>query len=96
MGPFCLDFAAAGSDEWSRKETAAMMKTDDATNAYSADHAEALCLLEEITELVEDLPAPDFDGFEPNWGHVADLEQTIAELRRIRDRMARRGEYAGA
>ena len=64
-----------------------MQVTEDAETAYVHDHAEALTLLDEITNLIQDLPAPGFEGFEPNWGHVAELNQAIAELTRVRDRL---------
>jgi hypothetical protein len=63
--------------------------TTSATDAYVQNHAEALCLLEEIEEMVMDLPAPDFDGFTPHWGHVGDLELLITRLRTARDEMRR-------
>ena len=66
-----------------------MQSTTTATSAYVRNHAEALDLLSEIEELIEDLPAPDFDGFTPNWGHVGDLELVIKRLREVRDQLAR-------
>jgi hypothetical protein len=61
------------------------LQTTTATDAYVRNHAEALALLAEITEVVEDLPAPDFEGFTPHWGHVGDLELLISRLRVARD-----------
>ena len=66
-----------------------MKMTTSATDAYVQNHAEALSLLEEIEELAQDLPAPDFEGFTPNWGHVGDLEVVIKRLREARDGMPR-------
>ena len=66
-----------------------MQMTTSATDAYVQNHAEALCLLEEIEALVHDLPAPDFEGFTPHWGHVGDLELLINRLRTARVEMRR-------
>jgi hypothetical protein len=63
--------------------------TTNATDAYVQNHAEALCLLEEIEEQLQGLPAPDFEGFTPNWGHVGDLELLINRLRTARDEIRR-------
>ena len=66
-----------------------MQSTTDATSAYVQNHSEALTLLEEIQELIEDLPPPDFAGFTPDWGHVGDLELVNKRLRELRDQLAR-------
>ncbi len=66
-----------------------MQTTTDATTAYVQNHAEALSLLAEIEEMIEGLPAPDFDGFTPHWGHVGDLELVIKRLREVRDQLSR-------
>lgn len=65
-----------------------MQTTTNATDAYIQNHAEALYLLEEIEEALQDLPAPDFDGFMPHWGHVGDLEVVINRLRTVRDQLS--------
>jgi hypothetical protein len=64
-------------------------QTTAAEDAYVQNHAEALSLLDEIGEILQDLPAPDFDGFTPNWGHVGDLEVAIKRLREVRDQLPR-------
>ena len=66
-----------------------MQNTTDATTAYVQNHSEALSLLAEIEGMIEDLPAPDFEGFAPNWAHVGDLELVIKRLREVRDQLAR-------
>ena len=66
-----------------------MMHTTSATDAYVQNHAEALSLLAEIEEMIQDVPAPDFEGFTPNWGHVGDLELVITRLRTVREEMRR-------
>jgi len=43
----------------------------------------------EIEDMIQDLPAPDFEGFTPNWGHVGDLELVITRLRTVREEMRR-------
>jgi hypothetical protein len=59
-----------------------------ATDAYAGYHAAALETLEEIREAIEGMPAPGYEGFEPNWGHVGDLATLARELAGIRDRLA--------
>ena len=66
-----------------------MQTTTEATTAYVRNHAEALDLLSEIEERIENLPAPDFDGFTPHWGHVGDLDLVIKRLREVRDQLSR-------
>jgi hypothetical protein len=46
-----------------------------------------MSLLTEIEEAIQDLPAPDFQGFTPHWGHVGDLELVIKCLRDARDEL---------
>ena len=66
-----------------------MQSTSDAPTAYVQNHAEALSLLAEIEEMIEDLPAPDFEGFTPHWGHVGDLELVIKRLHEVRNQLSR-------
>jgi hypothetical protein len=54
------------------------MKLED---AYATAHAEALDLVESLSEHLYDLPAPDTDGL--HWGHVGDLERIVAQLLEI-------------
>ena len=62
--------------------------TRTATGAYVQHHAQILATLDEIREMVEDLPAPDFEGFEPNWGHAGDLATYASRLTEIRNAIA--------
>jgi hypothetical protein len=55
---------------------------DDMTtlqDAYAAKAAQALGLIEQLREKIEDLPAPDSRGI--NWGHVGDLCRMVDVLR---------------
>lgn len=65
-----------------------MQQTETATSAYVRHHMTILATLDEIAEMVEDKPVPDFAGFTPNWGHVGDLATLAANLAEIRDRLA--------
>jgi len=60
-------------------------RTITVTDRYIEDHGEALSLLAEIEERLMAMPAPYTEGFEPNWGHVGDLELLISRLRHARD-----------
>lgn len=57
------------------------MKTtakETATGAYARRHCQAQSLAWEISQLIEDLPAP---GTQPiDWGHVGDLARLCAVL----------------
>ena len=50
-------------------------------DAYAAAHAEALALVERLSDYLYDLPAPDTDGL--NWGHVGDLSKIADQLKQI-------------
>ena len=83
--------AGSLSDVWSRKGNATMNEkptTRTATDAYVQHHAQILATLEEIRAMVEDLPAPAFEAFEPNWGHVGDLATYASRLTEIRNAIA--------
>ncbi len=50
----------------------------NAEDAYAAAHAEALILIFEIWEQIEDMPAP---SERTHWGNVADMQRLVALLR---------------
>ena len=50
-----------------------------AQDAYAAAHAETCQLASRLLEQLNDLPAPDQ---ETHWGHVGNLQSTMAHLRR--------------
>ncbi len=50
-------------------------------DTYAAMHAEAMTLLAQIEEKLNDHPAPDADSL--NWGHVGDLGNLVHQLREI-------------
>lgn len=50
-------------------------------DAYASMHAEAMTLLAQIEEKLNDFPAPDTDGL--NWGHVGELGNIVHQLRAI-------------
>ena len=53
-------------------------------DAYTAAHAQAITLLEDLRRIVEDLPAPD--GETPiHWGHVGDLNHVNELLTQARN-----------
>lgn len=56
------------------------MKT--AEQAYSLRHSEALALLEQLRESIENMPAPDGDT-PINWGHVGSIRHVNSKLREI-------------
>ncbi|QDV85488.1 hypothetical protein [Planctomycetes bacterium TBK1r] len=54
-------------------------------DAYVAAHIAALTLLEDLHQIVEDLPAPGNDEHPIDWGHVGSLNhlcEQLAELKR--------------
>jgi hypothetical protein len=55
---------------------------------YTAAHVQALTLLENLHEIVEDLPAPGNDESPIHWGHVGDLNHTIGLLKQAQDFLA--------
>lgn len=48
---------------------------------YTAASMEALRLIDQIRDKVQDLPAPDSDGI--TWGHLADLDLIISRLKDV-------------
>jgi hypothetical protein len=61
--------------------TAPIAMTQSAPDAYAAAHAEALALLAQLQQRIEDMPAPDTDGI--NWGHVGSMGHINAQLREL-------------
>lgn len=57
--------------------------------AYTAAHVQALTLLEDLHESVEDLPAPDSDPRSEaaplNWEHVGSLQHLCEQLRELKE-----------
>ena len=51
-----------------------------AEDAYASAHAEALVLLFEIWEQIDNMPAP---SEQTNWGHVGDMNRIVTLLRPI-------------
>ena len=56
------------------------MKNQDAQNAYAYAHAEAMKLLEQLIERVENMDAPDEST---NWVNVGDLGRLVIALNEI-------------
>lgn len=54
----------------------------NSAEAYCDAHYEAVCLLDRLTDLVGDLPAPT-DERPINWGHIGSLRHVIAALKDI-------------
>lgn len=50
-------------------------------DTYAAMHAEAMTLLAQIEDKLNDLPAPDTDGL--NWGHAGELWNIVHQLKDI-------------
>jgi hypothetical protein len=51
-----------------------------AEQAYSLRHSEAMALLEQLQESIENMPAPDGDT-PINWGHVGSIRHVSAKLK---------------
>ena len=51
-----------------------------AQESYARHHGQALALVDQVREMLEDMPAPD-DSI--NWGHVGDLGRIETLLREI-------------
>lgn len=51
-----------------------------AQDAYASAHAEALALLAILRDRIEDMEAP---SEQTSWGHVADLNALVSQLRAI-------------
>ncbi|MCM2370690.1 hypothetical protein [Aporhodopirellula aestuarii] len=54
-------------------------------HAYTAAHIQALTLLEDLHESVEDLPAPGSEAAPLNWEHVGSLQHLCEQLRELKE-----------
>ena len=54
-----------------------------AEEAYAREYLRAQDLLESISHLLNDVPAPS-DNFQPHWGHVGDLNEVTRRLEAVR------------
>ena len=59
-------------------------KRQKAEDAYVAAHIEALTLLEDLHQTVEDMPAPGDEEHPINWGHVGSLNHLCEQLRELK------------
>jgi hypothetical protein len=53
----------------------------DMQDRYVSAHAEALAMLDQVRDTIEDYPAPDTDGV--TWGHVGELAWVVSRLQQI-------------
>jgi hypothetical protein len=53
-------------------------------DAYVAAHIATLTLLEDLHEIVEDLPAPGNDEHLIDWGHVGSLQHVCERLKELK------------
>ena len=60
-------------------------KRQQLEDAYTSAHVRALTLLENLHEIVEDMPAPDNDEDPIDWGHVGSLEYLCERLREMKE-----------
>jgi hypothetical protein len=60
-------------------------------DAYTTAHVRALTLLEDLHQIVEDMPAPDTDH-PINWEHVGSLQHLCERLKELKDFVAPAGE----
>ena len=60
-------------------------KRQQLEDAYTSAHVRALTLLEDIHEIVEDMPAPGNDKHPIDWGHVGSLEYLCERLREMKE-----------
>ena len=63
-----------------------------ADSAYEHAHLVAGDLLEHISELLQDMPAPDVAEHPINWGHVGDINEVNRRLQRVIDLLS---DYPG-
>jgi hypothetical protein len=52
--------------------------------AYCAAHVAALTQLEDLHQIVEDMPAPGNDSQPIDWGHVGSLKHLCEQLRELK------------
>ena len=57
--------------------------TTKMSEAYAREHLRAQDLLESISHLLNDAPAPG-DSFQPHWGHIGDLKEVTRRLEAVR------------
>ena len=57
---------------------------DRIEDAYCAAHVAALTLLEDLHQIVEDMPAPAEDAHSIDWGHVGSLKHLCEQLRELK------------
>jgi hypothetical protein len=55
--------------------------TASASETYAARHAEALALLAQLQQAIEDMPEPESDGI--NWGHAGSMGHINEQLREL-------------
>ena len=70
--------------------------TRTALDAYMANHAAALALLDRITQHLanhDDAPVEDPDT-DIDWGHVGDIAETRKVIQELSDRLFSEGEFA--
>ena len=53
----------------------------DARQSYAEAHAEAMALLDNLREMIEDMPEPESDGI--NWGHVGSLGHLNEKIKEL-------------
>lgn len=54
-------------------------------HAYVKAHIQALTLLEDLHQSVEDLPAPGGETGSLDWGHVGSLQHLCEQLRELKE-----------
>ena len=59
-------------------------KRQQLEDAYAAAHVRALTLLEDLHEIVEDMPAPGIDELPIDWGHVGSLNHLCEQLAELK------------
>lgn len=52
-----------------------------ASDAYATEHAEALALLAQLQQAIEDMPKPESPGI--NWGHAGSMNRVNSQLREL-------------
>lgn len=62
------------------------IKSESAADAYAAEYAKAIMLLDEIREVLNDMPAPEnreYNAAAINWCNVGDIQEINHQLRSI-------------
>ena len=65
-----------------------MSNQDKIEDAYTAAHVRALTLLEDLHQVVEDMPAPGFEEHRIDWGHVGSLNHLCEQLAELKEHFA--------